>query len=113
MPKTTRGGKREKQQEPRRSLGTINGEEIRGYGIDVLFDGDESDYIDNPEEKDRLFKSLRDVYLKIQEAKEGDKKIAKDGLAPNKWSYEVSVETDTSRYSGYKIRRRKNRLYLQ
>ena len=93
-------------------IGMINGEEIKGYEIVVLYDGDESDTINNNKEKDKLFKTLKDVYERIKEAKESDRKISKEENIENLWSYEVNIETDTSVYGGYKVVRRKNKLKL-
>ena len=81
----------------KKSLGTINGEEIRSF---TLY-GDETG--DSGE-----FTSLKELYERMQELKKIDRQDY--GYCD---SYTVQINTDTSVYTDYKISKYKNRYRLK
>lgn len=80
-----------------KSLGRINGEEIRSF---TLY-GDETG-------ESGEFTSLKELYERMQEIKKIDKQDY--GYCD---SYTVQINTDTSAYIGYKIFKYKGRFKLK
>ena len=83
--------------EPKKSLGTIRGEEIRSF---TLY-GDETGEAGE-------FTSLRELYEQMQDIKRMDRRDY--GYTDN---FTVQINTDTSCYEGYTIYKRNGRYKLK
>lgn len=78
-------------------LGTINGEAITGFSI----------YGEETGDVGKTYTSLKDIYNALQELKRQDKEMM--GYYDN---YTINVKTNTSNYTGYKLKKYKNKLKL-
>lgn len=78
-------------------IGTINGEEIICFNVHGEYQGEIN--------RNPLY-SLAEVYNFIKEEKEADKRLHTED------TYSVSIQTKTSIYYGYTIRKYKNKLKL-
>lgn len=95
------GGRGAKSSTPSKpSLGKVNGEEIRSFTLYEILGGEQEEMITTT--------SMQELYEQLEYNRKFNKRYQQTG-----YKYEVAVNTDTTSYEGYVLRKYKGKLRLK